>query len=668
MVARRESMKKIVLERLTLKNFKGIRDFTLDAQGADVNVYGDNAAGKTTLYDAWLWLLFGKDSQNRADFEIKTLRPDGTPIHNLDHEVEGVLLVDGRRTMLRKVYKEKWTKKRGSVTAEFSGHTTEYFIDGVPSKKGEYEAYVSSIVAEDIFKLLTSPTFFNEQLKWQERRKILLEVCGDLTDAEVIASNPSLAELPAILQSRTIEQHKKVVLARRKEINEQLDRIPDRIDEAHRAKPDVSGLSEDELVAQIKSLRFRIEEKQAELQRIQSGGEIAEKEKRMREIEAELLQIKNELQAGMLERIAESRREESRLRMEVDELQRQIDALEHRINQNETAIMLKEKECEKLRQHWYTVNECKFEPPEKPDTCAACGQPLPVERIAETLRKAEEAFNLEKARELESITQAGKALAAEIEAMKDENESVRAQIETLKMELQQKQDSHAAVLARVSELKASMVDVTADPRYTEKQQEIDRIKSEILSLKSSVQETVDAVRNDIGTLRTELDLLESKRARFDQVRQQDARIAELEEQEKELASEFERLEHELHLLDEFTRTKVDLLESRINSKFRIARFRLFNQQINGGLEETCEVMVDGVPYNSLNNAARHNVGLDIITTLSEYYGIAAPIFLDNAESITLPLDTPGQQIRLIVSAEDKQLRVETEPKSMKEAV
>src|SRR5690606_571202 len=149
-------------------------------------------------------------------------------------------------------------------------------------------------------------------------------------------------------------------------------------------------------------------------------------------------------------------------------------------------------------------------------------------------------------------------------------------------------------------------------------------------------------------------------ANFDIIRQQNARIEELREQEKVLAVEFERLERELFLLDEFTRAKVDLLENRINSKFRLARFKLFKEQLNGGLEETCEVMVEGVPYNSLNNAARHNVGLDIIATLSEHYGIAAPIFLDNAESITRPLETPGQQIRLIVSANDKTLRVEFE--------
>jgi DNA repair exonuclease SbcCD ATPase subunit len=663
-------MKQIVLERLTLRNFKGIRDFTLDARGVDVNVYGDNAVGKTTLFDAWTWLLFGKDSANQANFEIKTLLSDGTPIHNLEHEVEAVLSIDGRRTTLRRVYKEVWTKKRGSATAEFSGHTTDYFVDGVPVKKGEYEAAVAAIVDEQLFRLLTDPRYFNEVLKWQDRRKILLEICGDLTDDEVIASDRALADLPAILDGRTIEQHRKMVAAKRKEINEQLERIPVRIDEATRSIPELPEESEQFYESHIDELRDIIRMKQEEIVRIQSGGEVTAKQNRIREIEGEMLELKNRLQGDTLEKIAAARREETHLRMEIEDLQRQIDALERRINQNEMAIQLKGGERERLRQKWYEVDGRKFEGHQHDETCAACGQPLPAEKIAEARRKAEEQFNLEKARELESITRAGKALATEIEALQAENESAREKIETLRADLQVKKEAHAAAVAALSELEASRVDVTADPSYQAKLAEIDALRAEIASLQRSTTQAVAAIRAEIAGYEAHIAELEREKAKFELAEAARRRITELEQREKELSAEFERLERELHLLDEFTRTKVDLLESRINSKFRLARFKLFREQINGGLEETCEVMVDGVPYSSLNNAARHNVGLDIISTLSEHFGICAPIFIDNAESITRPLDTPGQQIRLIVSAADKQLRVEveTEAKTMKEAV
>jgi hypothetical protein len=664
-------MKQIVLERLTLRNFKGIRDFTLDARGVNVNVYGDNAAGKTTLFDAWNWLLFDKDSENKStgNFEIKTLRPDGTPIHNLEHEVEGMLLVDGRRTTLRKVYREKWTKTRGRVEAVFSGHTTDYFVDGVPVKKGEYEASVAAIVDEDIFRLLTDPRYFNEVMKWQDRRKTLLTVCGDLKDDEVIASRAELADLPAILGGRTIEQHRKVVLARRKEINDELERIPDRIDEANRAKPDVSGYSEDELREKIDALKVQIEAKQDEQRRIQNGGEIAEKEKRQREIEGELLALKNELQAGTLDKLAEKRQEIAELRRRAEEADYGIQERRRRIGATEREIAALKAEAEHLREEWRRVNAEQFDASSCGDAnCPTCGQALPEEQVAAARQKAEAEFNRRKAERLEAINQRGKAKVAEAQRLAQE----KAEHERVLAELQEVRGPRwAAVEAaekELAELQAGMTDVTADPQYIERQQELDAVKAEIAALRSSTVSALDAVRLELAGLRTELELLESKRSKFDLVRRQEARIAELEQQEKELAAEFERLEHELHLLDEFTRAKVDLLESRINSKFRIARFKLFNQQVNGGLEETCETMVDGVPYGSLNNAARHNVGLDIIATLSEHFGVCAPIFLDNAESITRPLPTPGQQIRLIVSAADKQLRVETEQPKIKEAV
>jgi len=655
-------MKRIELLRLTLRNFKGIREFVLDAQGFNVNVYGDNAVGKTTLFDGWIWALFGKDSQNQANFDVKTLRPDGTPIHNLDHEVEVVLSIDGRRTTLRRVFREKWTKKRGSVTAEFSGHTTDYFVDGVPVKESEYRAAVDGILDERLFRLLTDPRYFNEVLKWQERRKILMEVCGDVSDDDVIAANPALADLPAILAGRTIDQHRKVVLARRKEINDELERIPVRIDEATRSMPELPGEPETYFAEHIAALRYLIRQKQEEIVRIQSGGEITAKQNRIREIEGEILELKNRLQGDTLERIAAARREESRLRMEIEDLQRQIDTLERRINQNELAILQKEKERESLRQHWWTVNGRQFTAPDLDETCAACGQPLPAEKIAEARRKAEEQFNLEKARELESITRDGKALAAEIEALRAENESDRAKIEALRVDLQAKQEAHAAAAASLAELEAARVDVTADHAYQAKQAQIDALRAEIAELQRSTVQAVTAIREEIAGYEARIAELEREKAKFELAESARRRIAELEQRERELATEFERLEHELYLLDEFTRTKVDLLESRINSKFRLARFKLFREQINGGLEETCEVMVDGVPYSSLNNAARLNVGLDIIATLSEHFGVCAPIFLDNAESVTRPLGTPGQQIRLIVSAADKQLRVEIKNK------
>ena len=147
------------------------------------------------------------------------------------------------------------------------------------------------------------------------------------------------------------------------------------------------------------------------------------------------------------------------------------------------------------------------------------------------------------------------------------------------------------------------------------------------------------------------------------------RTEELQAEERKLAAEFEELEQQLYLTEEFVRTKVRMLEDKINSKFKLARFKLFNTLVNGGIEECCETTFQGVPYSNLNNGARLNIGLDIINTLADHYGFAPPVWLDNAEGVTNILPTKGQQIRLIVSAQDKKLRVElAEKEEMKEVV
>ncbi len=206
-------MQELKLLNLTLKNFKGVNSFTLQSKGENVKVFGDNATGKTTLFDAFIWLLFDKDSQNKKDFQIKTVTENGQEKHNLDHMVESTFSLNGSELKLAKAYKEKWTKKRGAATKEFSGHTTDYFIDDVPSKKKEFTDKVAEIIDEGVFKLLTSPSYFNEHLHWQKRRDLLLEIAGDVSQEEVIQKNPNLKKLLDHLNGRSIEDHKKVINA-----------------------------------------------------------------------------------------------------------------------------------------------------------------------------------------------------------------------------------------------------------------------------------------------------------------------------------------------------------------------------------------------------------------------------------------------------------------------
>lgn len=652
-------MREIRLMELHLRNFKGIKQFSLIVNGRNAQVYGDNATGKTTLFDCFVWLLFDKDSQNQRDFAIKTLDKNGQVLHNLDHEVEGKFLVDGKTLTLKKVYREKWTKRRGALQEELTGHVTNYFIDDVPVKKKEYDSFISDLIDEEVFKLLTSPVYFNEHLKWQDRRKILLEVCGDITDEDVIASDKNLAELLDVLNGRSIEDHRKIITAKKKEINEELKKIPIRIDEIYHNLPDITGLDKASLDSQIEQINIQIDEKQDEISRIRNGTEITEKKKQISEIELELLKIKQQHESG-------SKEELYRLQAKIQEEESNILLIEgkgknirNQINFNNERIQQIERQLKEWRDEWHRINNQKFEHDDQ-CVCPACGQNLPEEQVAAAREKALAEFNLKKSRHLEEITSKGKAGAAQKQELITQNSELEKEYQKLVDDIIEKQKLVEELREQLKIAESTVIDIMENPEYVAKLREKKQLQDEIAQLQLSAEEKIQSVQIEIMELKQKREKLESDLAKLSLVKQSEERIRELEEQERKLAAEYEKLEHQHYLIEEFTRTKVNLLEQKINNKFKYARFKLFETQINGGIQEVCETLYEGVPYSSLNSAARINIGLDIIDTLSEHFGFRAPIFVDNAESVTKLIDIDSQIISLVVSEKDKKLRVEVD--------
>lgn len=653
---------RIRLIKLKLSNFKGIREFVLDTQGKDVRVYGDNGTGKTTISDAWHWLLFGKDSQDQANFEIKTLDQNNEPIHNLEYGVEGVLEADGKSLQLKRIYREVWEKKKGAAKETFSKHTTDYYINGVPVKAGEYNKRISEIIDESIFKMLTNPAYFNEVLHWEKRRDILIEIAGDITDEEVISSDKKLNKLSEILEERSIKEHRKAVKAKQKQINEELEKIPVRIDEVYKSLPAID-IDQAAVEKNLSELRKQKQEKEKELLRVESGGEVADKEKRLAELETELLKARSQLSSQNEERVQELLSEINGLRNKIGETDSKKQGTENFIKTNNSMLETLEKRRQELRTKWFEVNEQQTD---VKDTCPTCGQCLPPEQVEEAVKKA----NLEKAKKLEDITREGKVVAGEIEGLKQKNAETEQAIEKLKAEREALQEQYQKLDAELTALNQTNEAYKEDKQYKSILAEIDALKTEIQQIKANKTDSIEAVKKEIRDLENKILIEEQRLAMFSRLEEGQKRISELEEEEKKLAKIYENLEEELYLCEEFERVQAEMLESRINSKFKVVNFKLFKKLVNGGLEPCCETLVLGVPYTTnLNTGARINAGIDIINTLSKHYNFEAPIFIDGRESVTQLLPTDSQIISLIVSEQDKALRVEIdEEKTAKEAV
>jgi len=648
------------LQSLKLRNFKKLREFTLEPNGEDISVFGDNAVGKTTLKDGFLWVLFDKNSKNQKVFEIKTIGPDKQPLHYLDHEVEMVLALGDRTVTLRKVYAEKYRKKRGSAKEEFDGHTTSYYIDGVPMQLNQYKDAIDQIAGrEETFRLLTDPGYFIGTLKWQDRRKILLEACGNVSDADVISSDIRLAGLPAILGNRSLDDQKKVIAAQRTKINEELKMIPARIDEANRALPETNGMNPETIQATLAALRAKRQETEWTLNMVNSGGGIAEKTNELRKVEARIQELENEHQKavnaadqGTDKKLRELNNQIATLNDTMARLTKQID------RDDREAVTLSSDRLELLATY-HEAEALTFEF-KGSDTCPTCGQSLPETQVEAARVKALAAFNRDKAQTLEKIKAQGSVKTSTIAKLKEE-------IATLEHE-------RDAALEKVESLEherdniptQEKVDIPYPAEYTEALNKKAEIQNAIAGLKAGNTQETNRIKDDLAAINQQIAVEEKGLAQFTARENTLKRIAELGQQQKKFAAEFEELERQLFLCELFIRAKVGMLTDQINSRFACTQWKLFEEQLNGGLAECCVALGQDkdtgawVPYDTdLNGGGRMNVGLDCINTLSEFYEIDCPIWIDEAGEVTRILPTKGQQIRLYVSEADKVLRVET---------
>lgn len=639
------------LKKLELLNFKGLKSFNIDLNG-DVVIRGDNATGKTTVFDSVCWLLFGKDSLDRADFEIKTLEA-GEPIHKVNHEVTGTFTLDeGGTIQLQRVYREKYSSPRGGEVT-MTGHTTDYFVDGVPKKEKEYKEIVNSLVDENIFKLITNPLYFNETYSWQNRRKLLLEMCGDISDEDVIASHDNLKALTDILSGHSVDDHRKVVASKKAAINKELDMLPVRIDEALRGKPEVTANPE-VLRLNIDILNADIEKLENDKALLQNGHSIVDKRAELKNVQRKIMARETELQMDYKKQCAIKSNEYGAVIAEINRLTAKVEDTKRRIDESAATINLIQGLIGELTIQRSQINAETFVV-DIDDHCPTCGQKLPAEQIQDAYAKAEVNYNLKKSKQLEEIERSIALKEQDIEGIKKRDANLEP-IETLEALIKAKELLRGAIAEELEKLTAPVLD--DDSEYASLKAEEFMLQMAIDEDNSDHSEEIAELEIKISANKTERMKLEQELNKFAEIKRIDIRVSELEAKQAELSEEKMKLDEASYLMDEFVKAKVNMLEESINARFKLARFKMFNVMLNGTVEECCETTYKGVPYRSMNNAARINVGLDIINALTSYFKVSAPVFIDNAEAVTDFIHIHGQTIKLIVDESKPQLTVE----------
>lgn len=672
-------MTEIRINKLTLENFKCHESLTLDFAGSDASIYGDNATGKTSIYDALTWLLFGKDSAGNGEknIEVKPLDASGEV---KDHEaltaVEAVLLVNGVETSLRRTYREVWTTKRGSSEAAYDGNTSEYYVDGVPCKKNAFQTTVDELVDEDTFRMLTSVSYFAKDIPWQERRAVLFRVAGVMDDRQILESSESFLPLLTGMGRLSLEDYKKKLLADKKKYVGAKTEIPARISECRKTIEDVEILDFAAARLEADALRMAQDRLSAQLAALEHDAASEAKRVEIREARLEMDTVRSEnalyrgRQSTGAEAVPIAQERLRRLQDAADGIRGRLAGLLVRVSEKQGALSRVEaslsaydRDIEAARTRWIAVNGETF----TAGNCPTCGQALP----ADQRQKAMDAFEAHKAQRLQEIQQTASAMKASKEQAESRIAELGAEINLLKAELedleQKKLQADADVEKAKEDVRAAEAAVTAPqdmPGYAEKvaaiEAKITKLSGELMDLqqdsagvKADIMQELSDVKARINTQMAILgkeSLLEYSRKRMEDLRAEARSAAEC----------LEAIERQLFLMDEYSRYKTRFVEDSINGLFRIARFRLFREQANGGIEDRCDVVLDGVPYISVNNGAKINVGIDIINTLSDAYGVRVPLFVDNAESVTKLESSSSQIIRLVVSENDKELRVNYE--------
>lgn len=639
-------MKTITLNKLEINNFKGISKLEIDFSKV-TNIKGENAIGKTSIFDAFTWLLFDKDSKDRKDFNVRPLDINNNIIRGLNPHVVAYLNVDDKEIKLTKTLKEKWSRAKSESERKFTGNETLYEINDVPVKKSEYTKKISEIVDEKQFKLLTNPYLFSN-LNWKEARSIILEIAGDVSIEQVFAINKDLKAIEDDLKKDDVENILKSRNASIKKLKEEKKSIPYKIEEANNSIQEIDFTS---IETEIKSKENEVKNIDNQLSDVAevSKQQLAKNKEIMAEIQLNNTKIQNYKNDAY--KITEQKKQDlyskkESIRKELYNIENTKNKVSYEVDNLRSTYNRLEKEIAAAKKEWTDIKSEVVNFDDVLIECPTCKRAFDTDDIENKKQEMLENFNANKAKKLKEIGELGKSKTKKLEETNKTIGDKLSCIENCSAEIVKLKNDIEEIEKEIEEIKPSIPIIT--------QENIDKLEAKNRELENLLNDTSS---NNNATnyveekdkLNLELKTLYSKLAVRDLNAKTLARIENLKEQEKELGAEIARQEKIVMLCEEFIRTRVDLLEANINYKFQNVKFKLFKENINGSLEETCEPLINGVPFKNANTASQINAGLDIINTLSEFYEASVPVFIDNRESVNSLIDINSQVINLIVT-------------------
>ena len=655
-------MKKIIFKSLSLLNFKGIRNLHVSFGENLTVISGRNAAGKTSIADAIMWVLFdvGYDGNK---LEPKTFDKNHEIIKEIPHEAELTLLVDGDQIVLKRSLSDAW--KGDKCT-----NTYKYYVNGDVTTAGDFKKVVESICPDSVFRRISSATNFCS-LPWQKQRELLESLADKYTTQDITQGDERFDFVVEELKKKTIADLIHHIKYKRKEVQKQLDAVPVRLAELNKSLPEAQDW--DALSTEKSNLNDKLVELANKMQAIRIGGadkvrydgilkKIEFAEKRKRNMEQGAMNLATEQATKHQSDVITTNIAVKKAQSLVDDLK----ATMRGYTESEIHAKDKKEECERkvvdINNRLDELSKSRWSWNAEDGICPHCGQPLPAEDVERIKKESKDRFN-------ERKSNASKKIQEEFNGIQQEYTDAKNILEKLDNDrmVTTNQLVNANKTLKEAEFKKLEVDAEKPKTYEQilaEKEEYQQVVKEIADLQAELNKPsassdenakmlaeLEKEREPIGTRYNEvLELLATKET-YDRI----SELIEKAKQDKEsYQNQLDELDEQLDLANEYNKKSCQLLEENVNGHFSYVKWSMFTQDLDGNMKPYCECYHDGVPYSRLNGAAKVNAGIDIANTFSRFYQVSAPMVLDECESVNDPIYSGDhQQIRLKVTTDDK---------------
>lgn len=661
-------MKQIQFKKLRLLNFCGIRNAEYEFGDELTIIKGKNGLGKSTIANAIFYTLFGKDI-NGNSLDIKTFDKDHNIIREIPHEVELTVRVHciGEEGASNQVIILK-RKLTDSWDVDKCTNTYKYFVNGDICTANDYCNVVDSICPYDAFRLCSSSRHF-VCLSWQEQRNKLQALVGNISTDDITQGDEKFDFVVEALRKQDIDKYVHHLKYSRKEVQDQLDSVPIRLEESNKLLPKAQDW--EALATEKAQLNEKLVELANKIQEIRTGGadkvrldairkKIDFAEKRKRNMEQSAMNLATEQATKHQSDVITANIAATKAQSLVDDLK----ATMRGYTESEIHAKDKKEECERkvadINNRLDELSKSRWSWNAEDGICPHCGQPLPAEDVERIKKESKDRFN-------EHKSNASKKIQEEFNGIQQEYTDAKNILEKLDNDrmVTTNQLVKANKTLKEAEFKKREVDAEKPKTYEQilaEKEEYQQVVKELADLQAELdkpfetEETskmlteLEKEREPIGIRYNEVLELLGKKEAFDRIT---ARIAEINEDKLTYRAQLDELDKQLDVVREYNQKADQLLEDRVNEHFRFVKWSMFKTNLKGEREATCECYHDGVPYRRLNTAAKVNAGIDIAYTFAKYNEIEVPMLLDECESVNHPICRGGQQIRMVVTTDDE---------------